>query len=207
MVQDIVFMIISFLIGGIPFGKIIAGIKGIDITKEGSGNIGATNVFRTVGKVWGVIVLILDALKGAIPTFVSMVVWQKNVISFYLPEIYVFVGISAILGHIFSPFMGFKGGKGVATSLGVFLVLTPTGTLVGAIVFLVFVLVFRIVSISSIAASVAVFSYLLVSSILKGNIGSNYILISSTFVVMLFIIIRHIPNIKRIIKGEEKKIL
>ncbi|MCX8029094.1 MAG: glycerol-3-phosphate 1-O-acyltransferase PlsY [Brevinematales bacterium] len=207
MVWDIVFIVLSFLLGSIPFGKVIASFKGIDITKEGSGNIGATNVFRTVGKFWGVIVLILDALKGAIPTFVVWLFWKSNNITFFLPEVYVFVGVSAILGHIFSPFVGFKGGKGVATSLGVFLVLTPVGTLIGALVFGIFILIFRIVSISSIAATISVFSYLLISSIIQNSLSNNYVLISTTFLVMFLIIIRHSSNIKRLLKGEEKKIV
>ena len=203
-IWDVVFIVVSFLLGSIPFGKIIANAKGIDITKVGSGNIGATNVFRSVGKFWGVVVLILDALKGAIPTFLTMFL-QKN-INFYLPELYVFVGVASILGHIFSPFMGFKGGKGVATSLGVFLVLTPIGITIGLLVFGIVLLIFRVVSVSSISAAVVVFSYVLVDSIIRSSLQSSYILISLTFLVMLIVILRHIPNIKRIIRNEEKKI-
>ncbi len=207
MVWDIVFIIFSFLLGSIPFGKIIASLKGIDITKEGSGNIGATNVFRVVGKVWGVVVLILDALKGALPVAISIWVYKNNLLSFYLPEIYVFVGIASILGHIFSPFVGFRGGKGVATSLGVFVVITPIGTLVGVVVFGISILIFRIVSISSIVAVISVFSYLLVSSVIQNTLSQNYVLIATSFVVMMLIIVRHSSNIKRLIKGEEKKII
>lgn len=207
MVWDIVFIISSFLIGSIPFGKIIASFKGVDITKEGSGNIGATNVFRVVGKGWGVLVLILDALKGAIPTLVSLYIYRSNILNFFLPEAYVFVGVASILGHIFSPFVGFKGGKGVATSLGVFTVLTPIGVLIGAVVFGIFIAIFRIVSISSIASTVAVFSFLLVYHILNNSLASNYILIASAFVVMVFIIIKHSSNIRRLLRGEEKKIV
>ncbi len=207
MIWDLVFVSISFILGSIPFGKIVASFRGIDITKEGSGNIGATNVFRTVGKIWGVLVLILDALKGALPTLVTLWIYKSNFLNFYLPEVYVFVGISSILGHMFSPFMGFKGGKGVATSLGVFFVLTPVGILVGLVVFGLFILIFRIVSISSIAASVSVFSYLLVYFIVSNTLSQNYILLLSSFLVMVFIIVKHFPNIQRFIKGEEKKIV
>lgn len=207
MIWDIVFIISSFLIGSIPFGKIIASLRGIDITKEGSRNIGATNVFRVVGKGWGILVLVLDALKGAIPTLVSFYIYYSKLLNFFLPEAYVFVGIASILGHIFSPFVGFKGGKGVATSLGVFAVLTPVGVLIGAIVFGIFIAIFRIVSISSIASTIAVFSFLLVYHALNNSMADNYILIASAFVVMVFIIIKHSSNIKRLLKGEEKKII
>ncbi|MCS7298589.1 MAG: glycerol-3-phosphate 1-O-acyltransferase PlsY [Spirochaetia bacterium] len=207
MIWDIVFIISSFLIGSIPFGKIVASLKGVDITKEGSGNIGATNVFRVVGKGWGILVLVLDALKGAIPTLASSYIYHSKLLNFFLPEAYVFIGIASILGHIFSPFVGFKGGKGVATSLGVFAVLTPVGVLIGAVVFGIFIAIFRIVSISSIASTIAVFSFLLVYHILNNSIANNYVLIASAFVVMVFIIIKHSSNIKRLLKGEEKKII
>lgn len=207
MVWDIVFIISSFLIGSVPFGKIVASLKGVDITKEGSGNIGATNVFRVVGKGWGILVLFLDALKGATPTIVSLYIYSSKSLVFFLPEVYVFVGVASIVGHIFSPFVGFKGGKGVATSLGVFAVLTPIGVLVGAIVFGIFIAIFRIVSISSIASTVAVFSFLMVYHILNNTLASNYVLLLSTFFVMVFIIIKHSSNIKRLLKGEEKKIV
>ncbi|MGB9622168.1 MAG: glycerol-3-phosphate 1-O-acyltransferase PlsY [Brevinematia bacterium] len=206
MFWDIVFIVVSFLLGSIPFGKIIASAKGIDITKEGSGNIGATNVFRVVGKFWGLVVLILDALKGILPTLFVKWLYTGSVVSFYLPEPYVFVGVFAILGHMFSPFVAFRGGKGVATSLGVFLVLTPFGVVLGVVVFSLFLLIFRIVSISSMAAAISVFAYVLVDSIYSSNISQNYVLVITTFIVMLLVIIRHIPNIKRIIKGEEKKV-
>ncbi len=202
---DITFIIISFFLGSIPFGKIIANFKGVDITKVGSGNIGATNVFRSVGKFWGIIVLILDALKGMIPTYLTLVL--SKTIPFFLPEPYVFVGIAAILGHMFSPFMRFEGGKGVATSLGVFLILTPIGTVIGVAVFTLLLIVFRIVSISSIAATIAVFAYVLIDSISKSNLQNSYILISTTFIIMVLIIVRHLPNFKRLMKGEEKKII
>lgn len=207
MVWDAVFVLVSFLLGSIPFGKIIAGLKGVDITKEGSGNIGATNVFRTVGRVWGVVVLVLDALKGAIPTFIALWVYRSGILSFALPEIYVFAGVSSILGHVFSPFVGFRGGRGVATSLGVFSVITPVGTLVGLIAFGITLLVSRIVSISSIVASVSVFLYLFFSFAVQNKLASNYILLTVSSIVMLLIILRHIPNIKRLIKGEEKRVL
>ncbi|MFN4245240.1 MAG: glycerol-3-phosphate 1-O-acyltransferase PlsY [Brevinematia bacterium] len=207
MFWDLVFILVSFILGSVPFGKIIASFRGVDITKEGSGNIGATNVFRVVGKIWGIIVLVLDALKGALPTLVALWVYNNNVLNFYLPEIYVFVGISSILGHIFSPFMKFKGGKGVATSLGVFFVLTPIGILIGLVVFGLFMIIFRIVSISSIAASISVFAYLFVYFVVSGTVSQNYVLLFASFVVMFLILVRHFSNIKRLIKGEEKKII
>ena len=114
-------LLFSFLLGSIPFGYLIGRFKGIDVKESGSGNIGATNVSRVLGKKYGLVVLVPDALKGAVPVF--LLGYLGNPLT-----VRILSGILAILGHCFSPFMGFKGGKGVATSLGVFIIVSPKAT-------------------------------------------------------------------------------
>jgi len=119
----------AFIAGSIPFGVLIAKQRGVDIRKQGSGNIGATNVARVIGIGPGLVVLVLDAMKGAAVSLVAQHVCGVDWVS-------ALVGFSAILGHCFSPFLGGKGGKGVATALGVFVVVAPALALVGVAVFL-----------------------------------------------------------------------
>ena len=177
---------LSFLMGSVPFGFIVGKLKGVDVRNYGSGNIGATNVSRVLGKKYGVLVLFLDALKGALPVL-------------FAGKYGVLAGISAILGHCFSPFLKFRGGKGVATALGAFLVISPKVT---ALAFLIFVFIFtltRYVSLSSITAAA---SYPLLFSHFENPDSASFILVS---LAALVIVLKHHSNIKRLIKGEEKK--
>ncbi|MFN3995138.1 MAG: glycerol-3-phosphate acyltransferase [bacterium] len=116
--MEILLIILAYLIGSIPTGYIIGKLKRVDITKTGSGNIGMANVFRTLGFKYAIIVLIIDTIKGFIPTFLAIKL-NLNVLAVLV------TGLSAILGHIFTIFLKFKGGKGVATSLGVILAISP----------------------------------------------------------------------------------
>lgn len=135
----------GFFAGSIPFGVLIARRLGIDIRTRGSGNIGATNVARVLGIVPGVFVLVLDALKGTLPVIVARgagaSAWEAAA-----------VGFAAILGHCFSPFLGGRGGKGVATALGVFFVLSPLHAGVAIVIFGVVVSVLRVPALGSLAA-------------------------------------------------------
>ncbi len=185
----VLLFIVAFLAGSIPFGYIFAKSKGIEIRKLGSGNIGATNVSRYLGKKIGAIVFILDFIKGALPAFLGALFSP-------LPGV---VGLGAILGHVFTPWLGFRGGKGMATSIGVFLVLVPKATWLSLGVWVILFLFIRIVAVSSMgtAVSLPVFSYLLgyrEPSVLYG-----------TIFIAIFIIWTHRDNIKRIAKGEEKR--
>ena len=165
--------LIAFLVGSIPFGLIIAKLKGIDIRSHGSGNIGATNVLRVVGKKYGITCLILDALKGYLPVAIALNLIQiegKAVIpllslldgfALHLPASKQFAGqfahvitaLCAILGHNFSPWVGFKGGKGIATSAGVLIALMPAAVVILIIVWLLTFLASRYVALASIAAA------------------------------------------------------
>ena len=164
--------LIAFLLGSIPFGLIISRIKGINIREHGSGNIGATNVLRVVGKKYGIICLVLDMLKGLIPTLIaislirydgikqSMTIIQLAPYSQNFPMataqfFQVLAGLFAILGHNYSPWVGFKGGKGIATSAGVLIALMPAAVLVLLAVWLLVFSVSRYVSLASIVAAAA----------------------------------------------------
>ncbi|MDY6820783.1 MAG: glycerol-3-phosphate 1-O-acyltransferase PlsY [Deferribacterota bacterium] len=193
MMSYFLILLLCYLIGSIPFGYLIVKFfKGVDIRNVGSGNIGATNVGRLLGKKGFILVFLLDFLKGFLPIYL---------LSHYYPESYLLL-ISAMLvifGHMFSLFLKFKGGKGVATSLGVFLALAPVGIILAVFVFLLVILLSKMVSLSSIlsAFSAALFLWL-TNPWFELNITVS--------IIVLFIIIRHKDNIKRIVKGEEHKI-
>lgn len=189
--------VLGFLLGGIPWAYIVAkAVAGIDIRKVGSGNVGATNVARTLGLKWGTLVFVLDALKGFIPVFIVRLLVPYNI------ELAMVTAIAPILGHMFSPFLGFKGGKGVATSVGAFAALTPVGILVGLVVWLTVVLLTGWVSLGSLLGSLAVFLWVLLFDPNRHSLP--FVVVSG--LVVLFIWIRHYGNIKRLLSGKEPKI-
>jgi glycerol-3-phosphate acyltransferase PlsY len=185
-------MAISFLIGSIPIGLLIARSKGIDLRKVGSGNIGATNVLRAVGKEAALFTLLGDIAKGAVPVaigkFLGLGVLDAGIL-----------GISAILGHNFSLFLKFKGGKGVATSIGVLLAFSPH---VALFTITLWLLTARWTRYSSLSALVAF--GLLPLSIYMLDYSKEKMIIAIAITVLIFI--RHIANIKRLIQGTESKI-
>jgi len=181
-------IILAYLFGSIPLGYIFGRIKGRDIRREGSGNIGFTNVYRVLGKKWGIPVLIFDTLKGFIFPSLSLYLGKGE-------EIAIISGLSAICGHNWSIFLRLKGGKGVATSLGVFLALAPIETLIAGIIFFIVFSISRIVSISSITSSISLPILLFFSD--------KRLIFLFSLLCSFFIIIKHIPNIKRLIKGRE----
>ncbi len=188
----IFFSIISYFIGSIPTGVLLAKYFGnVDLRNVGSGNIGATNVTRAMGKKFGAITLLGDVIKGVIPTVLAMLILKSD----YWTAL---VGLSAFLGHIFSVFLEFKGGKGVATALGVLLVTSPLATGIGLLVFIIVFAVSRYVSAASVAAAAIIpiavywtmrpFPFLLLAS-----------------VIAILVIYRHVENIKRLMSGTEKR--
>ena len=182
----------AFILGSIPFGIIIAKVMGIDLKKIGSGNIGATNVLRSLGKGPAALTLLGDILKGtaavAIGRYLSVGPAYEGII-----------GLSAILGHNFSLFLGFKGGKGVATSIGVLLIYSPQVAIFTLIIWLMVVLMTRYSSLGAIVA----FGLLPVNVFLVDY--SEMKLIISALITLL-ILLRHIGNIERLIRGTERKI-
>ncbi|MEO2083751.1 MAG: glycerol-3-phosphate 1-O-acyltransferase PlsY [Desulfurobacteriaceae bacterium] len=183
---------LSFLLGSIPFGYVVGRLQGVDVRKHGSGNIGATNVSRVLGKKWGAFVLILDSLKGAIPVLTCKLLGFPE-------ELQIFSGLSAVLGHCFSPFLKFRGGKGVATGLGAFLIISPQVTLVSLVVFLIVFFLTRYVSLSSITAAL---SYPVAFKLIErpSDLSSLLVLVTAGIIVA-----KHHANIIRLLRGEEKK--
>ena len=192
--------IISYLIGSIPFGYIVAKSKGIDVRQYGSGNIGATNVGRVLGKGYGVAVYILDLAKGFVPVYgVSYMVETQDFVS---PQV-IICGFAAICGHVFPIYLRFKGGKAVATSCGVFLWLAPLAFLIAGATWIIFFLCFRYVSLGSIAGALA----LIIAIIVLGAdpFGSGKYLTAFATLISILVIILHKSNIKRLLSGCEPR--
>ena len=181
----------AYLIGSIPTGLLLGKAYGVDVRKEGSGNIGATNLYRTVGRKVGIITLIGDCLKGLLP-----VVLVK--FSALPPEFAAWVGLAAFCGHVFSVFLKFKGGKGVATALGVFLALAPLAVAIAVTLFAVLMVVWRYVSLGSIAAAA-------VMPLAVYFLGGSRTVTTVTLIIALIVIARHHENIKRLLSGSENK--
>lgn len=188
---------ICYVIGSVPTAYVLVKmLKGIDIRTVGSGNVGATNAGRALGGWAFAVVLILDALKGYLPLFVISYLIK----SYSLPVNLLLVGAFAVIaGHTYSVFLGFKGGKGVATGLGVCLALVPVPVLIALGVFIVVFGITRMVSAGSVCAAIALgVAVTLLSDWLP--------LIGLMWVMALFVVYKHIPNIKRIIAGTESKV-
>ncbi|TGM57727.1 glycerol-3-phosphate 1-O-acyltransferase PlsY [Leptospira adleri] len=189
----------SFAAGSIPFGYWIAlRLAGVDIRKSGSKNIGATNVGRLVGWRYGFPVLVLDVAKGALPVYLSGIYLPEGGIPFQL-----LCGVLAVLGHMFSPFLNFKGGKGVATALGVFLVLTPIACLGAVLVFLAVYKFFKFVSLGSIFASLTLPLVYASSSVLLLHQEISYWVLGTMIFISIGIILTHRENILRILNQSE----
>ncbi|PAL07137.1 glycerol-3-phosphate 1-O-acyltransferase PlsY [Peribacillus simplex] len=188
---NMIILLLSYLIGSIPFALVIGkSFYNTDIRGYGSGNLGATNSFRILGKTAGTIVAFVDLLKGIIVCVLPMAL-HSNV----SPAL---CGLLAIIGHAFPVFAGFKGGKAVATSAGVFLFLAPLGTFIACMVFLISLLSSKYVSLSSMLGSISILIYSLFFE------GRPIIALSSF--ICLFVVILHRENIKRMWKGTEAKV-
>ncbi len=200
----------AYLVGSIPFSLIIAKVHGKDIRKIGSGNIGATNLSRALGRRWGYFCFLLDVSKGLLPMVLSGRILSGQV-SVGMLFLWLFVGFAAVLGHIFPLYLGFKGGKGVATSFGVALGLWPYYTICAGAAIVVWglvVLVTRYISLASIVASV-VFPAALVGLIAvkeDWKFVELWPLLTAATVIPLMVILRHRGNIKRLMRGTESKI-
>ncbi|MDD2523504.1 MAG: glycerol-3-phosphate 1-O-acyltransferase PlsY [Endomicrobiaceae bacterium] len=189
----VVYLILSYLSGAIPFAYVISKIfKKIDIRKCGSGNPGATNVFRVVSKPLGVLTFFLDAMKGFIPVYFA---------SMINPSIYFVLTVAfvTLLGHVFTIFLKFKGGKGVATGCGIFVAFAPIVTLICFMVFALVLFLSKYVALSSITAAISL-------PICLAFFHYPNIIILFACLVAVLVIVRHIGNIRRIIKGTESKV-
>jgi len=194
----------AFLCGSIPFGYFAGKLKGIDIRQHGSGNIGATNVIRVCGKGIGIPVFILDMLKGWLPVvlasgFVTIPATDETLMS----ALRVMTGFAAILGHMFTPWLGFKGGKGVATAAGVLLGIAPIPMLVALGAWMLFFFTTKYVSLASIAAAIAVPTTMAVQMWRGGR--PDWVLLGFGIVLGVLVIVRHRANIQRLLAGTENK--
>lgn len=202
----------SYLLGGVPFGLLVARAKGIDIRKAGSGNIGATNVGRVLGRKWGLLVFVLDAAKGAAATVAASVVVHRSAeISVQVGDyVWLGAGVCAVLGHIFPVYTGFKGGKGVATSLGAIFGVYPYLTWSAVLGLAIWGLVVKTsgyVSLASIVAAWSVPVSFVAISIAKGwRLSDHLPLIGLSIVLSIFILMRHRANLERIRAGTENKV-
>ncbi len=189
----------SYLLGAIPFGFIIARMRGIDIRKVGSGNIGATNVFRTVGKSWGLLTFLCDVLKGFTPSFVFPLIVAKfgevdtNLLS-------ILCACGAVAGHNWPIFLGFKGGKGIATTAGALLGIAPAALGIGFATWIIVFPVSRYVSMASILAAIAV----PVSGWILYKDNGMAVPVFLTIIGILAVV-RHRSNIQRLIMGTENR--
>ena len=203
----LIFATAAYLLGAVPFGFIVARARGIDIRTVGSGNIGATNVLRSVGKSWGILTLILDALKGLVPTIVFPIIAAKY-FSIANPDIMkVSCACAAILGHNFPVYLKFKGGKGVATTAGALIGLAPAALGIGLAAFVIIFILSRMVSLGSITAAIVI-PVIAWGQLYKAEThpaGCRLIPIVLTILGIL-IIWRHRANIGRIINGTENRI-
>lgn len=217
--------LIAFLCGSIPFGLIIARAKGINIRDHGSGNIGATNVLRVVGKKYGISCLFLDALKGFIPVVIaislihfegmknpmmikSLSVYARDFPMLTAQTFQVITGLCAVLGHNYSPWVGFKGGKGIATSAGVLIALMPAAVGILIIVWLLVFLATRYVSLASIIAAVVLPMVTLWGSWFHGKIQNgtwNKPLLAFTIIIAILAVWAHRGNISRLRNGTEHR--
>lgn len=203
-------IIAAYLLGSIPFGLLIAKAHGKDLRSIGSGNIGATNVSRALGRKWAYVCFVLDVLKGLTPMLATMLIAKPDsVLTLWL---WLAIGCAAILGHIFPIYVKFKGGKGVATSFGVALGLWPYYTicvLFAAGVWVVVVLIWRYVSLASITGSVTFPLVLIVAIILTPgwDFGNLWPVLITAVAIPVMVIVRHRENIKRLLAGTESKIL
>jgi len=203
-------IIAAYLLGSIPFGLLIVKAHGKDLRSIGSGNIGATNVSRALGRKWAYFCFALDVLKGLIPMLATMFIAEPD--SILTLWLWLAVGCTAILGHIFPIYIKFKGGKGVATSFGVALGLWPYYTisvLFAAGVWVVVVLIWRYVSLASIAASVTFPLVLILAIILTPDwdFANLWPILITSIAIPVMVVIRHRENIKRLRAGTESKIL
>jgi glycerol-3-phosphate acyltransferase PlsY len=191
---SILFPLLGYFLGSIPFGLLISRLAGVDVRQEGSKNIGATNVSRVLGKKLGLITLSCDCLKGFLPMYLAARLLGDSGAK---DLVVAATGVMAVLGHMFPIYLRFRGGKGVATGLGVFLYLSPAAIGISLLVFIVSVFLSGFVSVGSLLASalVPLWLYLL---------GADNTTIVAGLIIALLIWIKHRENIGRLLRGEEK---
>ncbi len=190
--MKVLLIVFAYLMGSIPIGVILARLKGKDPRKVGSGNIGATNVMRSAGKILGIVTLIGDIAKGFIPTFIAVCSGEPVLIV-------ALVGLAAFFGHLFPVFLKFKGGKGVATGAGVFLAINPLVVFISFIFFLIVFLIWKYVSLGSLIGTL-----IIPLSFAVQKAPLEYVFFSLLITCGVFF--KHRDNIKRLLAGKENKV-
>ncbi len=187
---------LTFLSGAMPYGLLLCRARGVDIRQVGSGNIGATNVARALGKRWGLCALLLDLLKGLVPLLIL-----QHLLASHPSRDLILAGamVAAVMGHMFTPFLGFRGGKGVATGLGVVLAVSPLAGAVGIGLYVGLYAIFRISSVGSLAGS-------LLAPLLMVLTGVPLPLCVGSLCIALLILAKHHSNIRRLLRGEEHRV-
>lgn len=208
----IISFLIAFFSGAIPTGVIISkSFFGFDIRTKGSGNMGSTNVFRILGRKWGIIVQIIDILKGFIPVFflshyyvspdIIISTFDGNIVNLQL-----LLGLATVLGHIFSPFVSFKGGKGINTATGMLVAISPFDISIAFIVFWLIVFSTGYISLGSLSAGLALpISLLIRHNFFDYNVENYFTIIYFFCFITCLIFFTHKSNIKRLLKGEENR--
>jgi glycerol-3-phosphate acyltransferase PlsY len=193
---------LAYLVGAIPCGLLIAKLNGVDIRAVGSKNIGATNVFRCVGKRWGILTFVLDAAKGLVPALVFPMLGKSALPAFQSLEscFGLLCGVAAILGHNFPIYIGFKGGKGVSTSAGVLIGVAPAAVGLGALAWALLLVATRYMSIASIGAAAAVPA---AGWWLYRDQGLTVPVVLTLLGFM--VVVRHHGNIRRLLNGTENR--
>ena len=196
--NNLLLLAVAYLLGSIPFGLLLAKLLGgKDVRQSGSGNIGATNVARVVGPAAGILTLLLDAAKGAVAVLLAGHYSDQNAAASML------AGIAALAGHCFPVWLKFKGGKGVATALGVFLMLSPLAALGGVVFFAVVVMLWRYASLGSVSAAAAM--PLLVYFLWAPGHAPPLVVIFGTLFAAGLVIVKHDANLQRLVDGTEPK--
>jgi glycerol-3-phosphate acyltransferase PlsY len=190
--NEIVLVIAAYLLGSIPTGLLLARAFGVDIRTAGSGNIGATNVYRTLGKKVGIMTLVGDCLKGMLPVLAAQHLFGFPV------EWIALTGLAAFLGHVYTVFLRFKGGKGVATALGVFLAISPLSVLAAMAIFAVVLWKWRYVSLASITAAAAI-------PLIITLVDRRPVIVLMSIVIGVIVIAKHRDNINRLRAGTENR--
>ncbi len=210
-----IIIILSYLVGSIPNSILIGkAVKGIDIRRYGSGNAGGTNVGRVLGWKYGILVILLDAMKGIVAVvLVARLFYLSNIpFSNQTPFddftlVQIITGISAILGHIWTIFANFKGGKGIATALGMLLIISTVDLLIAFGVFVIVVSLSKYISLGSISAAVTVpVTLFLREHLFNANIANYQTLFPFVVALSLLVIFTHRKNISKLLKGSENKI-
>jgi glycerol-3-phosphate acyltransferase PlsY len=201
---NIVFYLTAYLVGAIPFGMILAKkFAGINIKELGSKSIGATNVLRVVkekdpelGKKLGAATLILDALKGIVVLIIATIM-GVDIATLWA------VAVLAVLGHCYSPYLNFEGGKGVATGVGVLFFMLPIETVIALIIWVISA---KVTKISSLSSLLGLLSIIITANILHSD-GNGINSLVPVYLIAFIIVYKHIPNIIRLVKGEEKSVI